>query len=161
MITLDAMQRFPNQTVRSFAWAGMSPGNQAFSDWYIRSLRQTNSRFISTLDIIPQWYANLAAMKRGFANGPVPPIAVKAGIEAMEAYMLLHDISYVATPTPKEFPATLYPSLSWTDQGHAQHEHRYYMFLTGMPVDVIQRRFPPDIGGAPWEPPASPAGGGT
>jgi hypothetical protein len=162
VIALDAMQRFPHQPVRSFAWAGMSPGNEAFKDWYMQSLHQqklqTHSRFISSLDIIPQWYADLETMKRGFPGGPVPPPPVEIGIDAMELVMRLGGITYVATPNPKKIPAMVYRNLSlWADQAHAQHEHRYYMFLTGISEAVITLRFPPDPGQKPWLPPTSPA----
>ena len=144
IIALDAMQRFPRTVVRSLAFAGMSPGNKAFSDWYVSSLHhQQHSRFINPLDIIPQWYAGLSEMRNGFpGNGAACPEAVCLGIDALLVYMLAERVSYQATPNPKEFLSSQYPVFKWADQCHAQHEHLYYMLMTGISLEVIHRRFP-------------------
>ena len=144
IIALDAMQRFPRTIVRSLAFAGMSPGNKAFSDWYVSSMHyQHHSRFINPLDIIPKWYAGLFEMRNGFPdNGAACPEDICLAIDALLGYMLLERIFYEATPNPKKFLSFQYPVFEWADQCHAQHEHLYYMLMTGIPLEVIHRRFP-------------------
>jgi len=153
IVSLDAMARFPDVAVRSLAIAGMSPGNQAFSHWYVGSLRhQQASRFINRFDIIPEWYAGLSTMQDGFPGGPSCPLKISALIEAMKLYMDVERIQYVATPSPREFPGVIYADRSWTEEAEGQHEHLYYMYLAGVPLEVIHRRFPryPQ-----WQPPAN------
>lgn len=153
IVSLDAMQRFPDVAVRSFAMAGMSPGNQEFSDWYASSLQhQQHSRFINALDTIPLWYAGLSTMARGFEGGPACPWPFRALIGAMRGYMWIRRIEYVDTPDPLVLPGVKYTGRSWTDEAEGQHEHLYYMYLAGVPLDVIHRRFPR----APqWNPPVA------
>lgn len=153
VVSMDAMRRFPQARVRSFPFAGMSPGNQAFSDWYVGSLRhQTHSRFINPLDIIPQWYAGLHEMRNGFPDGGAAcPLLVRLGLDALIDYMAVEGIHYVATPNAQEFVTMQYTGLSWTDQCHAQHEHRYYMLMTGMSFETIEQNFP--IPTPQWLPP--------
>ena len=142
IIALDAMQKNSDAAVRSIAIAGMSPGNQAFSDWYVSKLaHQQHSRFINKLDIIPEWYAGLRDMKHGFSGGPSLPLKFWLAVEAMVVLMSSENIAYVATPNARTFPGELYSKRSWTDEAEGQHEHLYYMFLAGVDVDVIQRRF--------------------
>lgn len=154
VVALDAMQRFPKAKVRSFAFAGMSPGNKAFSDWYVSQLKfQTHSRFINPLDIIPKWYGQLGEMRAGFRNNPCPEYVV-VGSAVLSGLMDKYDVKYQATPNPYQFNGQLYDVPKWEDQCHGQHEHRYYMLLTGIALDVIQRRF---SGETTWSPPTGAA----
>ena len=65
-----------------------------------------------------------------------------------------YDVKYQATPNPYQFNGQLYDVPKWEDQCHGQHEHRYYMLLTGIALDVIQRRF---SGETTWSPPTGAA----
>ena len=154
VVALDAMQRFPQAKVRSFALAGMSPGNKAFSDWYVGQLKyQTHSRFINPLDIIPKWYAQVGEMRSGFRGNPCPA-DVLVGLGLFIAYMDKYDITYQATPNPRYFVSELYRGRTWMTQCQGQHEHLYYMLMTGVPLDVIRRRFPRSPA---WAPPTGAA----
>lgn len=150
VVSLDAMQRFPQAKVRSFALAGMSPGNKAFSDWYVSQLKyQTNSRFINPLDIIPKWYAQIDEMRAGFRDNPCP-VEDLIGIGLLSDYMAKNHITYHATPNPYYFNGELYNETTWQAQCQAQHEHRYYMLMAGVPLDAIMARFPNTPA---WSPP--------
>lgn len=143
IVSLDATQRFPDVAVRSFAIAGMSPGNQAFADWYTSSLHyQQHSRFINALDTIPLWYAGLSTMAKGFDGGPKCRLLFRTMIRAMQGYMWLRGIKYVATSDPLVLPGVKYDGRKWTHEAEGQHEHLYYMYLAGVPLDAIHRRFP-------------------
>lgn len=149
IISLDAMQRHRDVAVRSLALAGMTPGNQAFSDWYVSKItNQQHSRFINRFDIIPKWYDELRDLQRGFDGGPSCPFLYRELMEGLIVLMSAASIEYVATPNALVFDGHLYATSDWTEEAEGQHDHLYYMYLTGVPVDVIQRRFK-----QAWNPP--------
>ncbi len=155
LIALDARARFPGRTVRAFPFAGQSPGNAALAHWYGRSFPDQPTRFANVLDIIPFWYAGFDHVRAGFPGGPPCPELISDALAMTEAYLSHEGVVYEATPRPAHYHGRIYPDSSqlfaWPHQASAQHEHLYYMYLTGVPLQVIRDRFNPC-----WSPPPEP-----
>jgi hypothetical protein len=137
---------FPEAEVRVFSFGGQSPGNQAFADWFCETFPNQPSRFINDIDIIPMWYADLDEMMQLYGGCPW---YIRAAVDSIANR---HD--YVALANEHRYRGVLYrlPGSQWFPweiQASKQHEHLYYMQMTGVGIDVIQRRF-----NAHWTPPA-------
>ncbi len=155
LVALDAQDRFPDHSVRAFPFGGQSPGNHTLAHWYDQSFPDQPTRFANELDIIPFWYAGFDHVRAGFPGGPGCPELISLALEATEEYLRLRGFLYEASPRPARFPGRIYPDSSqlfaWPHQASAQHEHLYYMYLTGVPLHVIQARFD-----GSWSPPPEP-----
>ncbi len=152
IMALAAQNFFAQTKVRAFPFGGQTPGNAAFANWYVESFRDQPSRWINDIDIIPMWYAELDAMTRLYGpSGPACPEYIKLLVLAIpnrHEYAPLrgahryHGVQY-RLPGSKWF--------AWETEASQQHNHLYYMYLTGIPTEVIDRRL-----GPPWSPPPGP-----
>ena len=136
---------FARTTVRCFSFGGQSPGNAAFARHFRTAFPDQPSRWIVDIDIIPMWYGGLDEMMTLFGpSGPPCPVWVKALVLSVE-----NRHEYEALPSPHRYTGVLYPLVtSWETQASNQHNHFYYMYLTGIPVAAIRSRL-----GPAWSPP--------
>lgn len=135
---------FPKLTVRPFPIAGQSPGNEYFAQWYCTTFPKQYSRWINRLDVGPMMFGEMQQLMDSWAGGPQCPLTVKGLIK-----FFWNDYRYYRSlPNPFVFEGTLYPSAAddpdpWTTQTHYQHEHLYYLWMSGVHLDVINRSFLP------------------
>ena len=141
---------FPELEIRPFPFGGQSPGNQAFADWYTGAFPRWPSRYINNLDATPMMFAEFEAMKKLWGRPSIPPW-LRILIDGVELIMKERHIRYVSTPRARVFEGHLYDLSSfgaWETEASAQHEHFYYMFLSGIPLQVIRNGLGPG-----WSPP--------
>jgi hypothetical protein len=144
IMALRLQWMFPKLTVRPFPIAGQSPGNQAFADWFRTSFANQPLRWINWLDVGPMMFADMGAIKNAWAGGPQCPLAIQLAIDALWKDF----IGYVSLPDAFVFPGQLYPSdphdpYPWATQASRQHQHLYYLWMSGVPLAVINRSFLP------------------
>jgi len=151
---------FPDLEVRPFPFGGQSPGNRAFADWYANAFAPWPSRYINRLDVTWMMFAELAQIKTMW-GGPDCPEWVKLLIDGVEELLRFEQLCYASTAGPHIFEGALYDLSgdgAWEMEARAQHEHLYYMFLSGIPLQVIRNGLGPK-----WSPPpklGQPPGGG-
>jgi hypothetical protein len=147
MVGVWLKTEFPARTVRVFPFGGQSTGNDRFRDLYRSMFHGQYSRWITSLDVTPLMFAELDKVK-GYWPGLEPPAYVDVLVNDLRGLWS----QYRSTPDAFVFPAAMYmyrvgdPN-AWNTQTHQQHEHRYYMWLAGVPQDAIRSAF-----GA-WSPP--------
>jgi hypothetical protein len=152
IVALAAQRFFHRTKVRAFPFGGQTPGNGAFARWYVESFPDQPSRWINDIDIIPMWYGDLDAMMNLYGpNNPCPDY-IKALV-----LLITNRHEYVALPGAHVYHGVRYETpgakwFAWEEQASQQHQHLYYMYLTGIPTEVIDRRL-----GPPWLPPPGPA----
>ncbi len=155
--SLWVKHEFPELEIRPFPFGGQSPGNQAFADWYTGAFARWPSRYVNDLDATPMMFAELEAMKKLWGR-PSIPMWLRLLLDGVERIMKERQIRYVPTPRARVFEGHLYDVSglgSWEAEASAQHEHLYYMYLSGIPLDVIRNGLgpswspPPELGNAP------------
>jgi hypothetical protein len=135
---------FPKLKVRPFPIAGQSPGNRAFADWFGTTFQNQPLRWINKLDVGPMMFSEMDAIKRAWPGGPQCPLAIQLAID-----LLWKDfVGYVSLPNAYSFDGQLYPSdphdpYPWETQTSRRHQHLYYLWMSGVPLDVINRSFLP------------------
>lgn len=142
--------------IRSAPFAGQTAGNQTFAKWYETQLGAP-SRWFNSLDIVPRlWnYTTLDGIKKLFPDGPPCDPAFKLLVDAA-----LHAAgkNYFQPGSGTSLPGAIYKeSGSAYDQFkaevEAQHDHIYYMYLTGIKLSVIQGTpICPGLGSGWWPP---------
>lgn len=136
---------FPQLAVRPFPLAGQSPGNQALADWFRTSFpNQPYLRWVNRLDVGPMMFGEMQTLMDSWAGGPPCPWEIKAAIEALWKSFA----GYVSLPNPFHYEGTLYPSdpqdpHPWATQTSRQHQHLYYLWMSGVALEVINRSFLP------------------
>jgi pimeloyl-ACP methyl ester carboxylesterase len=144
LVGLWLQNQFPQRKVSVYPFGGQSTGNAEFASIYEHTFANQPSRYITNLDITPLMFAGLGHLKFFWPNGPTPP---------RELIDLINDLRtlwmpYRATSNPFVFNAAMYPNewpelLQWPRQVAHQHEHRYYLHLTGVPTSAIVGAFGP------------------
>ena len=149
MVGIWLKTEFPVRAVRVFPFGGQSTGNGQFRDLYRGMFCDQPSRWITSLDVTPLMFADLDKVE-GYWPGLPPPDYVEAIVN--DAYFRGLWSQYRSTPDAFVLPAAMYMYFvgdphAWTTQTHQQHEHKYYMWLAGVPEAAIRSAF-----GA-WSPP--------
>jgi Lipase (class 3) len=153
IVALAARRFFAQTKVRAFPFGGQTPGNAAFADWYVESFRDQPSRWINDIDIIPMWYAELDQMTKLYGpSGPPCPDYIK-----LLVLTITNRHEYAPLRGEHRYRGVQYRKpgskwFAWEEEASQQHNHLYYMYLTGIPTEVIDRRL-----GPPWSPPPGPA----
>jgi hypothetical protein len=152
IVALAVKQAFASTKVRPFAFAGMSPGNLAFAKLYVSSFPGQPSRWINDIDIISMFYGGMDEMLKLFP----PPGPVCPGYVAYLVSLVTNRGEYAQAPFEYRYHGVQYSMrksdlFQWERQASYQHQHLYFMFLSGIPTDVIRRRLGPD-----WLPPPGP-----
>ena len=151
ILSMWLKQQFPALAVRPFPFGGQSPGNQAFAHWYEAAIAPWPSRYTNRLDATWMMFAEFQQMKTLWPGGPSCPPWLTLLIDAVEIDMAARKIRYASTQRPRIFEGALYDLSglgAWEKEASAQHEHLYYMFLAGIPLQVIRNGLGPQ-----WSPP--------
>lgn len=136
---------FRKLVVRAFPFAGQSPGNRALADWFRKSFpNQQYLRWVNRLDVGPMMFGEMSDLMSSWAGGPPCPWGIKLAIEALGKSFA----GYVSLPDAFHYEGTLYPSdpndpHPWSTQTSHQHQHLYYLWMSGVALDVINRSFLP------------------
>ena len=137
--------RYQTAAVRVLAFAGQSPGNRSFAQYFAGLFPDQPSCWINEIDIVPMWYADLDRMVEMFGPvGPACPGELRAAWEVIKPGFP----AFCALLAPHRFTAQLSAHASWFDEVAAQHSCYYYCYLTGVPAAVINECIDPT-----WVPP--------
>ncbi len=150
LVGLWVSANFPRRgnSIKVFPFGGQSTGNWAFAKLYQSVFPNQPSRWITDRDLTPLMYAQLDAVERYWSNGPTCPEEVRDLIDGTRQWWE----KFSAIPDPHVFHAQGYLYMgddlaSWNAQSRAQHEHRYYLYLSGVyqaPIrEAFGRWFPP------------------
>jgi hypothetical protein len=147
MVGIWVKTQFPARSVRVYPFGGQSTGNDRFVHLYLSTFPDQPSRWITSLDVTPLMFADLDKLKGYWPDLP-PPHDVNWLVDHLRGWWS----QYRSTPDACVFPAAMYMHFvddpkAWTTQTHQQHEHKYYMWLAGVPLAAIRSAF-----GA-WTPP--------
>jgi hypothetical protein len=148
IVALAAQGFFAQTTVRAFPFGGQTPGNRAFGEWFVHKFPDQPSRWINGIDIIPMWYGELDEMMKLYGPANPCPDYIKLLVS-----LIPNRHEYFAIPGEHRYNGVQYEKpgpkwFAWEEQASLQHQHLYYMYLTGIPTEVIDRRL-----GPPWSPP--------
>jgi hypothetical protein len=146
--------QFPNRVIKVYPFGGQSTGNAAFASLYVNTFPNQPSRWITTLDITPLMFADLGQLATFWKQGPFPPWWLTDLVAASKPWWS----KYQSTANPFVFPATMYMGKPldpepWMTEVPHQHQHLYYMYLAGVPKQVIT-----DVFGPWYPPPGEPMG---
>ncbi len=146
MMAIRLQRLFPALVVRPFPFGGQSTGNQAFADWYRETFPDQPSRWINRLDITPMMFAEMDQLEASWVGGPSCSPLLKGFINLLRPLLR----QYVSLPEPFLYEGTLYPSDPkdrdpWYTESSRQHQHLYYMLMSGVPLDVINKAFKPPL----------------
>jgi hypothetical protein len=152
---------FPHRSITVLPFGGQSTGNAAFASDYRSAFPEQPSCWITDLDVTPLMFAGLGQLPAFWPGGPNPPAWL---VELIEVSKPLWS-QYRSTDDPHVFHATMYLDVPmdlhpWEAQVPHQHEHRYYMWLAGIPKAAITNTFGPwyPPPGKPGQPPPPPGG---
>lgn len=143
-------------TIRSAPFAGQTAGTQAFASWY-QSTFGSPSRWFNQLDIVPRLWNNASLQSISFLY-PCDFGCELAVITLVSAAMAAAGDSFFQPGAGTGLPGQLYQTSDhtleqWKDEAESQHHHAYYMYLTGIPLSVIQGTpFDPGLGAGWWPP---------
>lgn len=144
------------QTIKSVPFAGQTAGTIQFADWYSSQFTGM-ARWANRQDIVPRlWnHSTLEQIKSLYPGGPYcdPLFAglIDIGTDAAKK-------NYFQPGPGTLLPGNLYREWdldAFENEVEAQHDHLYYMYLTGIPLSVIQGTpFDPSLGSGWWPPQA-------
>ena len=145
--------------IKPVTLAGQTAGNRIFAD-YFQDTFTGEVRFYNTLDVVPRlWnYESLESIKSLYPQpGPVCDDFWKVLVDlAMDAA----GHNYFQPDNARALAGKVYDEKGWFEfasEVEAQHDHIYYMYLTGIPLRVIQGTpFHPGLGAGWWPPGVNP-----
>lgn len=143
--------------VQPYTFAGQSAGNQAFANYFEATFPQ-HIRFHNSLDIIPRlWnYDSLRSIKELYpADGPKCDLIFKGIIDIALGTAARN---FFQPDNGTSLTGQLYDEygfFTFEKEAGAQHNHLYYMYLTGVPLSAIQGSSEDPGMGPGWMPPRS------
>ena len=141
--------RYGSAALRVLAFAGQSPGNREFAEYFAGQFPDQPSCWINDLDIIPMWYAGLDRMVETYGPvGPMCPSELRTAWEVIKPAFP----AFCALLTPHRFTGELSAQTSWFAELAAQHSCYYYLHMTGVATAVINECIDPK-----WVPPSGAA----
>lgn len=138
--------RYGSAEVRVLAFAGQSPGNRAFAEYFAGLFPNQPSCWINDIDIIPMWYAGLDRMVEMYGpDGPVCPSEIRTAWKVIKPVFP----DFCALLAPHRYSGERSSQASWFGELATQHNCYYYLSMTGVPTAVINACIDPT-----WVPPS-------
>ena len=145
--------------IRPYTFAGQCAGNQSFANYFAFTFPQT-TRYYNVLDIVPKLWntASLVSIRNLYPG---------SGPKCDDFWDALIDVAiyeagnnYFQPNNGYELKGKVYDEkgdFEFTKEAMSQHSHIYYMYLTGIPLNVIQGTpFNPGLGSGWWPPEIAP-----
>lgn len=121
----------PRASVCAVSFAGPSAGNADFAA-YLSDTVNIFTRYYNTLDVIPNWWANLKATNSIYVpNGLPTPFGMILGDDLFNAIDPVYE-----QPSPgRALTGAFLSGLSWKDEAEHQHDARTYQVLVRLMAD--------------------------
>lgn len=148
--------------MKVYTFAGPTAGDQAFADYYNKLFGSRAARYYNGIDLVPNAWATLPAIKQLFNPSPTCPSFVKDLIDWVQPFIP----AYVQTGNATKLPGKIHwtstvqaddpiNDILWGFQVANQHASTYYAYLLGVTIHEQRSkaeatiRTPPNVNAAP------------